>query len=194
MPYDKQKHHRRSMRLPGHDYASSGAYFVTICVHGGKCLMGEVADGEMQLNDWGQIARAEWLASEGIRRELELDSFVVMPNHVHGIVWITEGDDMLAKAVDSHGPGAHSRAPLQRPPKSLGSFVAGYKSVVTRRINQLREMPGAPFWQRNYWEHVIRNEASLDRIRQYIENNPARWAEDQLHPDAPPNPFNQWQP
>ncbi|MEJ2210960.1 MAG: hypothetical protein P8129_18235, partial [Anaerolineae bacterium] len=84
--------------------------------------------------------------------------------------------------------------PLGRPPKSLGSFVAGYKSAVTKQINQLRNLPGTRFWQRNYWEHVIRDKDALARIREYIENNPARWEEDQLHPNAPPNPFNQWPP
>jgi REP element-mobilizing transposase RayT len=77
-------------------------------------------------------------------------------------------------------------------PGSLGAIVRSYKSAVTRRINRLRDTPGAPFWQRNYWEHIIRNEASLNRIRGYIENNPARWAEDQLHPETPANRFNRW--
>jgi putative transposase len=205
MPYNKKVHHRRSIRLPGYDYASAGAYFVTICVRGGECLLGEVVDGEMHLNEWGQIAHTEWLASQEIRRELKLDAFVVMPNHLHGIVWITRADPVGAPnsapkhahnretPVGAHG-GAPNSAPLQRPPKSLGSFIAGYKTVVTTRINQLRDTPGLPFWQRNYWEHIIRDERSLKRIREYIENNPARWAEDQLHPDAPPNPFNRWTP
>ena len=79
-------------------------------------------------------------------------------------------------------------------PKPLGRLVGAFKTVSTKHINRLCGTPGVPFWQRNYWEHVIRNEDSLNRIREYIQNNPARWAEDQLHPDAPPNPFNQWQP
>lgn len=189
MPDRPREPRRRSIRLPGYDYASPGAYFVTICVHDGECLLGDIVDDEMRLSPWGQVAHDEWLASETIRSEIELDSFVVMPNHLHGIVWMTP-------------VGAHGRAPvpadpatehtLQRPPRSLGSFVAGYKSAVTRRVNQLRGMPGTPLWQRNYWEHVIRDDASLKEIREYIENNPARWAEDQLHPQAPPNPFNRW--
>jgi putative transposase len=74
----------------------------------------------------------------------------------------------------------------------VGAIVRSYKSAVTKRINQLRDMPGVPFWQRNYWEHIVRDEGSLSQIREYIENNPARWAEDQLHPEALPNQFNRW--
>ena len=77
---------------------------------------------------------------------------------------------------------------------SLGAIVRSYKSAVTKQVNQLRGTPGGRFWQRNYWEHVVRSETALKRIREYIENNPARWAEDQLHPDAPPNRFNRWKP
>jgi putative transposase len=209
MPTDRETHHRRSIRLPGYDYAASGAYFITICTPRGELLFGDVVEGEMVLNQWGQIAHEEWLASEGIRRELKPDAFVVMPNHIHGIVWIVATGDARAQGVASRIPvRAHGRAPqhtpvqrtppprtpLQRAPRSLGSFVAGYKSAVTKRINQMRGTPGQSVWQRNYWEHVVRNEESLNRIREYIENNPARWAEDQLHPDAPPNRFNRWPP
>jgi len=84
--------------------------------------------------------------------------------------------------------------PLRRPPKSLGAFIAGFKSVVTKRINVVRGMPGVRVWQRNYYEHIVRDEAGLARIRAYIQNNPARWALDQLRPTAPPNPFNHDQP
>jgi putative transposase len=195
MPYDKRKHHRRSIRLPDHDYTSPGACFVTICVRGGECLLGEVVDDEMQLNEWGQIAWDCWQAIPEHFDHVEPDAFVIMPNHVHGII------------VISDRVGAQHAAPLPAPlpatvpqlrtnvePGSLGAIVRSYKSAVTKRINQLRDRPGTPFWQRNYWEHIIRNEASLNRIRGYIENNPARWAEDRLHPDAPPNRFNQWQP
>ena len=79
-------------------------------------------------------------------------------------------------------------------PGSLGAIVGNLKSVTTRRINHVRQTPGFPFWQRNYWEHIIHDEASLNCVREYIEANPARWAEDQLHPEAQPNRFNQWQP
>ncbi len=200
MGNDTKKHHRRSIRLPGYDYTSPGAYFVTICAHQGELLFGEVVDEHVVLNEYGHIAHEEWLASEQIRQEIELDAFVIMPNHLHGIVWIRETDDeptVGARDEGSHSVGvrgirAHGRAPLRRPPRSLGSFIAGYKSAVTARINRMGGTPGSPVWQRNYWEHIIRNDASLNEIRAYIENNPARWDDDQLHPDAPPNPLNRW--
>jgi putative transposase len=195
MTTNRAKHHRRSIRLPAYDYASPGAYFVTICVRGGECLLGEVVDGEMRLNDWGRIASECWQAIPDHFDHIEPDAFVIMPNYVHGII-------AIADTV-----GAQHAAPLPPPDpaplrllrtnvsgRSVGAIVRSYKSAVTKRINQLRDIPGVPFWQRNYWEHVVRNEASLNRIREYIENNPACWAQDQLHPDAPPNPFNQWQP
>ncbi|MGD9145376.1 MAG: transposase [Anaerolineae bacterium] len=189
MPYDPKKHHRRSIRLPGYDYTSVGAYFVTICVHGGRCLLGDVIDDDMQLNAWGQIASDCWQEIPEHFDQVDPDEFVVMPNHVHGIIAIT---DLVG--------AQQCCAPTEPPPQthtnvmagSLGAIIRSYKSAVTKQINLLRDTPGAQFWQRNYWEHVIRDEQSLNRIREYIQNNPANWVEDQLHPDAPPNPFNQW--
>jgi len=182
MSYDSNRHHRRSIRLAGYDYTQPGAYFVTICTHQREWLLGEVVDGKVVLSEFGRIAHDEWWASSRIRREIELDAFVVMPNHIHGIVWIVADDPVEAEA---HGRvGAHGRAPLRRPPKSLGSFIAGYKSVVTKRINQMRGTPGVPVWQRNYWEHIIRTERALQAIRQYIADNPARWSLDRYNPAA----------
>ncbi len=150
----------------------------------------------MRLNEYGKIVYREWFRSTDMRRELELygDEFVVMPNHIHGIVWLVE------PGGTADGAGAHGRAPLHRraplpraprrtshdgeshpdktlhrPPRSLSSFVAGFKSAVTKCINQIRKTPGAPVWQRNYYEHIIRDEPSLNRIRQYIAENPLRW-------------------
>ena len=209
MPYDATKHHRRSIRLPGYDYRSPGAYFVTMCVQGGECLLGEVVDGEMQLGGWGQVASHYWKRIPDHSEHMELDVWVVMPNHMHGIIVINgrgEASPASTPSIDNLRPGAarlqdqeaaRDASPLLQPalqPGSLGAVVGNYKSVTTRRINRSRGMPGTPFWQRNYWEHIIRNEQSLNRIREYIENNPARWAEDQLHPDAAPNPFSQWTP
>jgi len=99
VPYDREKHHRRSIRLPDYDYTSPGAYFVTICTHQGELLFGKSMGEAVVLSEYGQIAHEEWVASEHIRREIELDAFVIMPNHLHGIVWIREIDD----AVRAHG-------------------------------------------------------------------------------------------
>ena len=175
MRYDPTKHHRRSIRMSGYDYAEEGAYFVTVVTHQRECLFGGIADGEMRIDRYGEVVRDEWLRSVQIRREIDLDVFVVMPNHLHGIVVIRD-------------VGAHGRAPLplapHRPPRSLGSFVAGFKSAVTKRINEIRDAPGVPVWQRNYYEHVIRDEDDLYRVRRYIAENPLRWDEDPENPNA----------
>ena len=176
MKYNPEKYHRRSIRLKEYDYSQAGAYFVTVCAWNRECLFGKVVDGEMQLNDIGRIVADEWTRSCEIRQEIELDEWIVMPNHIHGIIIITD-------------VGAHGRAPLQhdntvlhREPRSLSSFIAGFKSATTKRINQTRGTPGVQLWQRNYYEHVIRNEESLNEIRQYISGNPKRWAEDEDNP------------
>ena len=204
MPYDRNKHHRRSIRLPDHDYTSPGAYFVTICVQDGECLLGQIIDGEMQLNEWGQVASHYWKRIPHHSDHVQLDAWIVMPNHLHGVIVIAGRGEaspagasstgvMTSGAADSQASvAARDASPLQS--GSLGAIIGNYKSVSTRRINRLRGTPGTPFWQRNYWEHIIRHDQSLDRIREYIGDNPARWLEDQLHPDAPPNQFNQWVP
>ena len=179
MTYDSTKHNRRSIRLPGYDYAQAGAYFVTLVTHQRQCLFGEIVDGAMLVGSHGDTVKEEWLRSAEVRREIELDAFVLMPNHIHGIVVIRDQSTVV---------GAHGRAPLppmpHRPPRSLGSFVAGFKSAVTKRINEIRGTAGLPVWQRNYYDRVIRDEEELSRIRQYIIDNSARWAEDPENPNA----------
>jgi REP element-mobilizing transposase RayT len=211
MTHTSDKHHRRSIRLPGYDYTQPGAYFVTLVAAQAECLFGDIADGTMRLSSFGQVAQDEWMRSADIRSEIVLraEEVVVMPNHLHGIVWIVPVDgagprDGVAGAnvVRAYGDGvgragAHSHAPLpgrsppatsrgvrqlHRAPRSLGSFIAGYKSAVTKRINQLRQSPGQPVWQRNYWERVVRDDREMDRFRRYIATNPLRWESDQLHP------------
>ncbi len=167
--------HRHSIRLQDYDYALTGAYFITIATKDRSCLFGDVVDGEMRPNDWGQTVQDEWAKSAQIRKEIELDAFVVMPNHVHGVIIIADG---MGRAT--------GRSPLQSGPsgRSLGAFVAGFKAAATKRINTARGSPGEPIWQRNYFEHVIRSEDSLQRIRQYILDNPMRWEFDRENPAA----------
>ncbi len=162
---------RRSPRLPGYDYAQDGGYFVTICTHERACLFGEVIDGAMRLNALGVIVAEEWQRSGEIRAEIVLDAWVIMPNHMHAIVFIHHAD------LD-YVPGGESNCPTGPRPKSLSSLMAGFKSVATKRINAHRGMPGAPVWQGRYHDHIIRHERDLDRHRQYIIENPARWRED----------------
>jgi REP element-mobilizing transposase RayT len=186
MPYDPHKHHRRSIRLKGYDYSSAGAYFVTICVEGGESVLGEVVNGEMVLSEYGRIVEACWQDLVNHYKHVILDAFVTMPNHIHFIVIF----------LDVHVGAGHVRAGLRPAPTNnrkqhgLPEIVRALKSFSSRRINELRDTTGAPFWQRNYYEHIIRNERALNAIREYIKNNPANWLEDQLHPASPPNPFN----
>ena len=166
---------RRSIRLPRFDYTQQGAYFVTVCTRNRSCLFGEIVNGEMRLNDIGRVAHRMWEEIPTHFPQVGIDAWVVMPNHIHGVIVIA-------------GPpvGATHASPLQRPagpPKrSIGAIVGSYKSAVSKRINAMRGTPGASVWQRNYYEHIIRNESALNRIRQYIADNPARWSEDPENP------------
>jgi putative transposase len=234
-PFEKppQGRRRRSIRLPGYDYAQPGSYYVTIDTHNQMCLFGKISIGEMRLNNFGIIAYEELVKTPTIRREIKLDEFIVMPNHMHAIIIImesgndstgahgveivgadgcppkthTDNDLSLSRATgqisstskgteivgaDGCPPNTYTdddrslsratcRSPLRpempRGPtkKSLSALIGGYKSIVTTRINQIRNTPGAPIWQRNYYEHIIHDEDDLSRIREYIRNNPAQW-------------------
>lgn len=190
MPRDYKKYHthHRSRRLAGWNYAHAAAYFVTICAHDRVCLFGEVERGQMYLNARGRIVAEEWQRSEALRDEVHLDAFVVMPNHVHGIVVIAPPEtDALTDPRGYHLHVAMQRAAslpvddgdrVNVQPKSLGAVVRSYKSSATRRINRMRGTPGEPVWQRNYHDRIIRNETEWRRIRRYIETNPARWHTD----------------
>jgi len=173
----RMKRGRRSMRLQGYDYSRAGAYFVTLCSQNRECLFGEIAGGEMVLNEYGKIVRDEWLESAQIRNEIGLDEFVVMPNHFHGIVWIHNG---VETTTDRRGD--RPVAPTGPRPRSLGALMAGFKSAVTRRINEMRRTPGMKLWQRNYYDRVIRDENELNRIREYVVGNPMLWDMDRENP------------
>ncbi|MFN8377866.1 MAG: transposase [Anaerolineae bacterium] len=170
--------HRRSLRLADFDYADERAYFVTICVRDRNPVLGEVQHENVYLSTIGEITRDCWLAIPAHSSFVELDSFVIMPDHMHGIIFINH------QAVDV---GARHALPLQtqqahaifgKPqPGSLGVIVGSFKSAVTKRANDRRGTPGVPLWQRNYYDHIIRAEDDLNAIRAYIDTNPARWEE-----------------
>jgi REP-associated tyrosine transposase len=147
---------RRSLRLQGYDYSQAGAYFITVCTHGRIALFGEVIDNDVRLNQIGMIVKEAWGNLLNHYLDIDLDAFVLMPNHVHGIIILPDGSDTR------HG---------------IPEIVRGFKTFSARRVNERREKRGAR-WQRGYYEHVIRNEKALNRIRGYIANNPARWADD----------------
>lgn len=183
--YHPHIHHRQSIRLKGYDYSSAGAYYVTVCTFRRQQLLGEVADGEMVTNELGRIVEQTWMKLPEHFQYVTLDEFVVMPNHVHGIVFINEGRGDALNVIEGARLSDLNASPL-RPHGtqrgSLGAIVQNVKSVASRRINRLRRMPGAPLWQRNYYEHVVRNENELDRIRRYVVGNPAKWDEDEYNP------------
>jgi putative transposase len=166
MERDRSKYYRRrSIRLPGYDYSRSGLYFVTICIQHRECLLGKVDNHNFQTSEFGSIVE------QGLKDldspQNACDSWVIMPNHVHFMMEI--------------------KPPLQGSgrPLALGEQVRQFKYDTTKQINQLRDSPGVRVWQRNYYEHIIRNETADRHIRRYIAENPARWAIDQLHPQNP---------
>lgn len=195
MKYDPEKHHRRSIRLKGYDYSSAGAYFITICTYQRECLFGKIMDGAMHLSPYGKIVQEEWIQSSTIRQEIELDGWVIMPDHMHGIVVITNHNaDARAHGRVPPPPQQYEFLPPPMPPKpphcipprkpqSISSFVAGFKSAATKRINILRDTPGTPVWQRNYHERIIRDESALNNIRRYIRMNPINWELDRFYLD-----------
>jgi len=178
MKYNPELHHRRSIRLNGYDYSRAGAYFVTVCTQNRECLFGEIVNGEMVLNDAGRMAKQCWHDIPSHFSHVKLDEFVVMPNHVHGILCVADAP-----------VGAKNFSPLQsgqRPrgtTKTIGSIIRGFKIGVTKWMRQNTEFYN--IWQRNYYEHIIRlsacghaqagNENELNRIREYIINNPMKW-------------------
>ncbi len=174
---------RRSVRLKGYDYSQAGAYFVTLCAHNRECLFGDVGARravpdsvpEMILSNFGDIVVAEWLKTATIHAGIELGEFVVMPNHFHGILILGEGTARRAPTIEKFG---------QPVAGSIPTIIRSFKSAVTKCINEIRNTPGAPVWQRNYYEHIIRNEADYTGIVEYIAHNPQQWAEDSLHPNA----------
>jgi len=171
-----------STRLKNWDYNSEATYFITICTAGRECLFGSITMGKMIYSSIGQIVMEELEKSFNIRTELFCDAFVIMPNHLHAILRIENDHEITA--VETHG-----RASLPSPnygiafrtKKSISSFVAGFKSSVTKRVNQYRQMPGMILWQERFHDHIIRNDAEYQRILEYIESNPAHWESDSLH-------------
>ncbi|MEM9003379.1 MAG: transposase [Cyanobacteria bacterium P01_F01_bin.86] len=235
MGYNPEKHHRRSLRLPHYDYATAGHYFITICTYQRRCLLGSIVDGEMQLNELGNVVRSQWLRLPQCYSHLQLDVFVVMPNHIHGILTLNPQHVPSVGAGSAKIPSSPTQkfttkpAPGYTPEQSIAGnrsdgdknsggsgfernvqdrterrsaepaptggggggkrhgiseIVRGFKTFSARRVNRLRRVKGVPVWQRNYYEHIVRDETALKNIQRYIQNNPLSWWEDQLHPDC----------
>ncbi len=199
--YAPQRKNRRSIRLKGYDYSRAGAYFVSVCAHNRACLFGEIADlsafghaqagRQMVLNDAGRMVEFVWGKLPVRFDRLELDEFVVMPNHIHSIfVLCRRGEPCVRPMFDQPAKqGEHKVRPYGTLPNTVGRIVQAFKSVTTHEyINGVKQHGWPPFpgklWQRNYYEHVIRNENELNRIREYIINNPKKWAFDRDNPDV----------
>jgi REP element-mobilizing transposase RayT len=190
MKFDPQKHHRRSIRLKEYDYSQAGAYYVTIDVQNRECLFGEIVDYEMILNEAGKMIDEQWNALLERFPDIELDVYQVMPNHFHGIVVIIGaplvGVPVLETNNISENRAGTSPAPTKNP--TLGDIIGAFKSITTHEYILGVDNKNWPqfykrLWQRNYYEHVIRDEADLNRIRDYIQSNPANWDEDEENPN-----------
>lgn len=201
--FNSEIHHRKSIRAKGYDYAQDGAYFVTVCARNKQCLFGEIVNGKMELNGAGKIVCDCWAGLKNRFSNIENDVFVVMPNHFHGILSVGAGlvsarpeflNLMEFARGNAEAYNANARADTRPAPTGanagLGDIICAFKSLTTNEyIRNVKSGKFPPFeksmWQRNYWEHIIRNEEDLDRIREYIINNPLNWELDELYSRIP---------
>ena len=177
--YNPFIHHRRSIRLKGYDYAQEGLYFITICCFENKHLFGKIMDGVMVLNEAGKVAENCWLEIPEHFKDIVLHDFVIMPNHVHGILEIEgakKGNEFENK---NNMKGAKDFSSVRKSPsRTVGSVVRGFKIGVTKWMRQNSEIINV--WHRNYYDVIIRNEQSYDNISKYIVNNPINWRDDRV--------------
>ena len=203
MKYNPQIHHRRSIRLKGYDYSQAGLCFVTICVQNRACLFGEITNGKMNLNNAGQMIETEWLNLHERFKNIHLHEYIVMPNHFHAILKIVttvgaplvvaqnemvnqNNDTTVSGQPQGIAPTNQQNGTISKTGKTLGDMVGAFESITT--VNYIRGVKthhwpsfDGKLWQRNYWEHIIRDEQSYQNISEYIINNPAKWNEDRLY-------------
>lgn len=197
MTYHPQIHHRQSIRLKGYDYSAAGLYFITVCTQNRACLFGDIKNDEMLLNDAGKMIETEWMNLKNRFPGVELHEFVTMPNHFHGILEIvvvaqnklTAHNEPVAENENGQPQPNGQPQGIAPTAKTVGDIIGAFKSITTVEYirgvkqNNWKSFAGK-LWQRNYWEHIIRNEASYHRISEYILNNPQNWEADglKLHP------------
>jgi len=211
MTYDPAVHHRRSIRLKGYDYTQAGAYFITICTHDRESLFGEIVgagftpdqNAQMNLNEIGRIAHAQWQKIPARFENVELNEFVIMPNHIHGIIVIHDPvgagftpalDDETTNIGVGLAPTPTNNGQIGQPQGlplrvTVGNIVGAYKSLVANEcliIYKTKNETMGKLWQRNYYEHILRDEKSYLEIAQYIFDNPAKWELDSLYPGETP--------
>jgi putative transposase len=172
--FNQKNHHRKSIRLREYDYTNPNWYYITICSYKMENIFGKVEKNKMILNKEGEIVEQEWLKIKELRKNIDLDYYVVMPNHFHGIVIIESRDKASLVPTEERRFGKPVAG-------SLSTIIGSFKSAVTKRINELRKYKSTPIWQKNYYEHIIRNEMDLFYIRRYIELNPLKWELDEYY-------------
>ena len=177
---NKPSHNRRSIRLKGHDYSAVGAYYLTMCTNERERLFGEIINGEMQLNQYGKIVLLTWNDLINHVANIELGEFVIMPNHVHGIVTIVEPPNLTYEKPEGDLPGLKI-AKTHLPQTPVSEIVRQFKTFSAMRINNLRKMRGTAVWQRDYYERVIRTEREYMKYANYIHNNPFQWENDRFY-------------
>ncbi len=192
MKYNPEIHKRRSIRLKGYDYAQAGLYFITICCQDRIYRFGKIENNEMILNEYGIIAYNEWQKLSERFQNFELDVFQIMPNHMHGIIVLN--DPVRAGFTPAQNANAQNPENAQithagiragaSPAPTISDIVGAYKSLVTNRCLEIYKSKNetmGKLWQRNYYEHIIRNEQSYQNISNYIINNPAKWMQDRFY-------------
>jgi putative transposase len=175
----KTMRQRKSPRLQGYDYTETGAYFITICTHNREMLFGEVVDGGMRLNPIGKITDECWAQIPTHFPNIKIDCYVVMPNHVHGIVIIETQEPVGTTHVSS--TMSDSMRPNGPKAGSLGAIIGSYKGAVSRQINQVLNLETSRIWQERFHDHIIRNSDALHQIQTYVQTNPARWKDDTFY-------------
>jgi putative transposase len=181
----KNKYRTRSKRMPNWDYSTNGFYFITIVTQNRECNLGRIINCEMVFSDFGKIVNDEWIKSFQIRNELFLDEYIIMPNHLHAILVLNAN-----QIVETHGHASLQQSNLVRKPKSISSFIAGFKSAINSKIDDYIDKYNLNipkynrnnhFFQPNYYDRIIRNDPEYWQIKKYIINNPATWSDDKLN-------------
>lgn len=169
---------RKQIRLRDYDYSEAGGYFITICTLNREDLFGKILNQTIQLNEFGKVAKQWWLELENRFRDITSDYHVIMPNHIHGIIMMSEGENAAGAIHELPLP----RGRIERRRMLIPKVIGYYKMNSAKHINLLRKSTGGSLWQRNYYEHIIRNDKELSRVREYIQNNPLKWDLDRDNP------------
>jgi len=197
MTFDSNVHNRKSIRLQGYDYSRAGAYFVSICTHNRERLFGEIIDDKINLNEIGKMVLWHWIRIPNHFPNVKLDEKIILPNHVHGVIWLNDNKDVgyvgakhskqptslnNQNRSENASPLQSQQIPIGTKPQSLSAIIQNFKSITSRKFHRIRKHNNTKLWQRNYFERIIRDEDELNRIREYIIYNPLKWEKDKEDP------------